>query len=262
MSKSTSPKVLIYDIETAPIVSYVWGLWNNDVSLNQVKSDWHLLSWSAKWLGEKRVMYQDNRNAKNIENDHNLLKGIWKLLDEADIVVTQNGKNFDQKKLYARFIINGFKPPSTSKHIDTLEIAKRRFGFTSNRLEYLSNTLCKRMKKSQHSKFPGFEMWKACLNGNKAAWQEMEKYNKLDVLALEELYNKLAPWDSTVNFNLYHDNDDYTCKCGSTEFNKNGFCFTTVGKFQRYICKKCGHETRSSQNLFTKVKRQSLRRKV
>jgi hypothetical protein len=32
---ATGPKVLIYDIETAPIVAHVWGLWENNVGLNQ-----------------------------------------------------------------------------------------------------------------------------------------------------------------------------------------------------------------------------------
>ena len=35
------PKVLVFDIETSPIISYVWGLWNNDVGLNQIHTDWN-----------------------------------------------------------------------------------------------------------------------------------------------------------------------------------------------------------------------------
>ena len=133
------PKILIYDIETAPILGYVWGLWQNNVGLNQIESDWYALSWSAKWLGspEDEVMYMDQRHAKNIEDDSKMLKDIWKLLDEADIVITQNGKKFDQKKLNARFIMHGMKPPNSYRHIDTLQIAKRVFGFTSNKLEYM-----------------------------------------------------------------------------------------------------------------------------
>jgi len=262
MSKNKGPRVLVYDIETAPILAYVWGLWENNVSLNQIESDWYVLSWSAKWLGEKKVMYDDNRNAKNIEDDKRLLKGIWKLLDEADIVITQNGISFDTKKLNARFILNGFKPPSSYKHIDTKRIAKKNFAFTSTKLEYMTGKLCKKAKKSTHGKFPGFSLWTACLAGNKAAWKEMEKYNKLDVISLEELYYKLQPWDSTVDFNLYHDGVANTCRCGSEEFSKNGFCFTSTGKYQRYICKACGHETRSKDNLFDKQKRKALRRKV
>lgn len=247
------------DIETAPILGFVWQLFDQNVSLNQIKSDWYILSWSAKWLGESKVMYMDQRFAKNLENDVPLLRGIWELLDQADICITQNGKNFDHKKLNARFILNGFQPPSSFKYIDTLILAKKHFGFTSNKLEYMSDKICKKYKKLKHAKFSGFEMWKECLAGNKAAWREMEKYNKYDVLALEELYTKMIPWDNTINFNVYHNSTDVICTCGSTDFQKNGYAYTASGKFARYKCKSCGSETRSKENLFSKLKKKSLR---
>jgi len=255
------PKVLLFDIETAPLLGYVWQLWENNVALNQVQSDWYVLSWSAKWLGspENEVMYMDQRKAKNIEDDSKILKKMWELLDEADVVITQNGKNFDQKKLNARFILHGFQPPSSYKHIDTFIIAKRHFGFTSNKLEYMTDKLCTKYKKLKHEKFSGFDLWRECLNGNMEAWNEMETYNKHDVLALEELYNKLIPWDSSINFNLYHDDESNTCKCGCKDLARNGFYYTAVGKFQRYKCKQCGAETRDRDNLFSKGKRKSLR---
>jgi hypothetical protein len=254
------PKVLIFDIETAPMLNYCWGIWEQNVGLNQIRSDWYVLSWSAKWLHDapNKVMYMDQRNEKNIEDDSKLLKGIWKLLDEADVVITQNGRSFDVKKLNARFILNGFQPPSSYKHIDTKLIAKRHFGFTSNKLEYMSEKLCKKYKKQKHSKFSGFEMWRECLAGNLKAWKEMEKYNKYDVLALEELYTKLIPWDNSVNFNLYHDDEENVCKCGSIQLIKNGFYYTNVGKYQRYRCKDCGSETRGRANLLSKEKKNAL----
>ena len=258
------PKVLIFDIETAPIIAHVWGLWKNDVGLNQIEKDWHVLSWSAKWLGDppSKVLYEDQRKVKDITDDSKILQSIWKLLDEADIVITQNGKKFDQKKLNARFVLNEMQPPSSFKHIDTYDIARRKFGFTSNRLEYMTSKLCKKYKKLKHSKFPGHEMWNQCLKGNLEAWKEMEKYNKYDVLSLEELYEILMPWDNTVDFNLYHDEERYVCRCGSVKFRESGYHYTQTGKYQKYVCKKCGTETRGAENLYSKGKRKSLRRRV
>lgn len=256
------PKVLLFDIETAPLLAYTWGLWDQNIALNQIHTDWYVLSWSAKWLDDppSAIMYQDQRKAKNIEDDSRILKALWKLLDEADIVITQNGKAFDEKKLNARFIMHGFQPPSPFKHIDTLRIAKRKFGFTSNKLEYMTNKLCTKYKKLKHKKFAGFELWRACLAGNVAAWNEMEKYNKYDVLSLEELYRKLVPWDDKApNFNLWSDATDQACKCGSNEFAKRGYTFTTTGKFQCYRCTNCGAHTRDKTNLLSKEKKTSLR---
>lgn len=256
------PKVLLFDIETAPILGYVWGLWDNNVALNQIHSDWHILSWSAKWLGDSsnKIMYMDQRKAKNIEDDSTLLEGIWELLDQADIVITQNGKSFDQKKLQARFVLSGMKPPSSYRHIDTFVLAKKHFAFTSNKLEYMSSKLCTKYKKLKTKQFQGFDLWKACISGNHKAWKEMEKYNKHDVLALEELYTKLIPWDNSINFNVYSDSTISSCTCGSkAKLVKYGFAYSNMAKYQRYQCSKCGSETRGRTNLLSKDKKASLK---
>jgi len=260
----SKPKILYLDIETAPILGYVWGLWDNNLALNQVKKDWFILSFSAKWADDpsNKIIYRDQRNQKNIEDDSSLLKEIWNLLNECDIIVTQNGKRFDSKKINARFILNGMKPPAPYKHIDTHQIAKKHFGFTSTKLEYMSEKLCSKYKKQKHAKFSGFELWRECLSNNPEAWKEMEKYNKYDVLSLQELHEKLSPWDNSINFNLYHDGVDHVCNCGSKKLVKRGFAYTKVGKFRRFVCKVCGTWSKSSKNLFTKEKRESLLRKI
>jgi DNA polymerase elongation subunit (family B) len=190
-------KVLIFDIETAPILAHVWGLFDQNVGLNQIQSDWHVLSWAAKWADDpsSKILYQDQRNAKDVTNDKKILESIRDLLDQADLVVTQNGIKFDSKKLNARFLFHDIKSPSSYRHRDTLRMAKKHFNLTSYKLEYMTDKFCKKYKKLKHKKFPGHELWKECLKGNKEAWKEMEKYNKHDVLATEELYNILKEWD-------------------------------------------------------------------
>lgn len=261
MSLSKHIKILFLDIETAPILGYVWTLWENNVALNQIKSDWYVLSWAAKWLDDSEVHYMDQRNSSNMEDDKKILKGIWKLINDADVVVTQNGKAFDAKKLNARFIMNGFKPPSSFKHIDTKQIAKKHFAFTSNRLEYMTDKLCVKYKKLKHHKFEGFELWKECLARNPKAWQEMEKYNKHDVLSLEELYSKLIPWDTSFNPNVYIDGVTNYCTCGSSDFVKNGFAYTLTGKFQKYQCNNCGAPFRSKENELSELRRMTLKKR-
>jgi DNA polymerase elongation subunit (family B) len=256
---SGKPKILIFDIETAPIEGFVWSLWQQNVALNQIKNDWFVLSWAAKWLNEPEIFYRDQRGARPLDNDKRTLKAIWKLLDKADIVVTQNGKSFDAKKLNARFIIQGMKPPSSYRHIDTKLLAKKHFAFTSNRLEYMADKLNTKYKKLKHAKFPGFELWAQCLKRNVEAFKEMEEYNRHDVLALEELYLKLAPWDTSINFNVYHDREDMVCQCGHPAMMRYGYAFTNGGKYQRFKCKQCGAEYRSKKNLLSIEKRASLK---
>lgn len=259
------PKVLLLDIETAPLRSFTWGLWQQNVGLNQIDSEWFILSYSAKWLGEpeQNIFYKDLRGIVHLEDDRCILDELWKLLDEAQVIITQNGKKFDSKKINARFIMNGYQPPSPYKHIDTLQIAKAVFGFTSNKLEWMTDKLCTKYKKQKHNKFSGFDLWKGMLDDNIEAWQECEIYNKYDVLSLEELYTKLAPWDKThPNFNLFHEGHTHVCRCGSSDIVEDGFAYTSKSKFQQYRCNSCGATTRSTKNLFSKEKRDSLQMNV
>lgn len=162
-STKQAPKILIFDIETAPIEAYVWGLFDQNIPLGMVKQHTTVLSWSAKWRGSDKVMYRDQRDQANVRDDKEILKVIRDLLDEADIVITQNGKKFDQKKLNYRFVVHNIKPPSPFKHIDTLVIAKKHFGFDSNKLAHMTQLLCKNFKKQDHGEFAGEKLWVECL---------------------------------------------------------------------------------------------------
>lgn len=253
------PRILLIDIETAPLLSYTWDIWDQNIGLNQIKNDTCILSWSAKWLGEDDIMYADQRDAEDIEDDADMLMGLWDLLDEADVVVGHNSKKFDVKRINARFIKHGFEPPSPYRQIDTLTECKKNFHFTSNKLEYVAKFLGCKEKKMTARKFSGFELWKNCLAGVKAAWKEMELYNKQDVIVLEELYRKLDPWINVINFNVFNPDETHVCSCGSTKLKKNGTDKTNSGVFQRYKCTDCGKPYREKVNMLTPEKRKSMK---
>ena len=253
--KQHKPKILLFDIETLPMEAYVWSLWDQNVGLNMLKQDWTVLSFAAKWYGEDEIFYSDVRNQKNIRDDKKVIKELWKLLDEADITVGHNSDAFDVKKMNARFIQHGLQPPSSYKRMDTKKMAKKHFNFTSNKLAYLTDKLCVKYKKLSHGKFPGFSMWDQCKKGNIEAYNEMEEYNKYDVLSLEELFEKMLPWENASIFNLYNLEDDPMCSCGSKSFKKNGYYYTNSCKYQKYRCKSCGAEYRDTKNLVSKDKK-------
>lgn len=194
-------KILVFDVETAPLQVLCWGLWNQNISLEMVQKDSSILSWSAKWLGQKEVMYMDTRGQKDVRNDKRIVKELYKLLNEADIILTQNGDSFDVKVLNARLVYYDIDPPSSFESIDTLKIARKKFRFISNKLQYMTGNLCTENVKLSHKKFPGMSLWIECLKDNIQAWKEMESYNKADVLSLEELYVKrLRKWGNSKVF--------------------------------------------------------------
>jgi len=256
-------KVLCFDLETFPILGAVWSLWNNNVGISQIERDWSILSYAAKWVGSgmivENVMYNDVRFQADINDDTILLAELWELLNEADIVLTKNGDRFDIPKLNARFVMNGFPPPSHYKSIDLDKICKRHFGFTSRKLEYLSSELNEKFKKLKHSKFAGYEMWKQCLARNIEAFDECKEYNKHDVLATEELYYTLAPWsDKLPSFHLYSENEEWKCNCGNTKVKHVGYAYTALSKFDKYQCTACNKNIRGRTNLLTAEQKQAI----
>ena len=236
-------KVLIFDIETAPNLAYVWGAWKQNVSSKQVVEKSYIMSFAAKWLDSEEVIYVENRR----NNDKALVKKLYKLLDEADVVVAHNGKRFDLPRVLGRGLVHGFPPPSPYQIVDTLLVARRRFGFMSNRL----GDLCAELglsQKGEHKKFPGFDLWVECIKQNSEAWEEMKAYNIQDIISLEALYLKMLPYiDNHPNMGT----DAHSCPtCDSHKLQKRGVYNTKAGmSYQRYVCSDCGSWSRSKLNI-------------
>lgn len=227
-------RILLLDIETAPNLAYVWGIFKENIPIQRIVNSVYVLCWAAKWYGEDKVMFSSVQKTK----PKIMLADIHRLICKADVVVHYNGKSFDIPTLNKEFVTHGMLPPSPYKQVDLYQIVKSSFRFTSNKLDYVSQALGLG-EKVRHA---GFEMWVQCMAKDKKAWKEMEGYNRQDVLLLEKLYNKLKPWIRVhPNHGTY---SDITCcpKCGSEDFKRRGFAFTTTGKYQRFQCndKGCG----------------------
>lgn len=241
----SAPRILILDIETSLMEVYSFGIRDQYLGHEQIKKDWTILSVAAKWLDEKSVWQLDTRNT----TEKKILKEVRKLMEEAHIIVGHNSKSFDVKRLNGKFEEYGIKPPSSFQQVDTYLQSKKYFSFSSHTLDYLLQKLNSPIKKRKHSKYPGKTLWIECDKGNKDAFKEMAIYNIYDVLGTEWLYKRMAPWGTGINFNVYYGDKEAKCTCGSTSFHKNGYAYSSTGKFQRYYCKKCGAELRSRQNL-------------
>lgn len=232
-------KILLFDIENTPLVTYTWGIWEQDVI--EVKEEWYILCFAYKWLGEKEthvVALPDFQGyKKDRKNDEKLVKKLWELFDKAEIIVAHNGDQFDIKKANARFIQYGFEPPQPYKTIDTLKVARRHFKFDSNKLDYLGQYL-KLGRKLPHT---GKHLWFGCMEGDEKSWKLMREYNKQDVILLEKVYLKLRGWMTTSpNINLVFGTVNNCPKCGSEHIQRRGFGYTTLTSYRRYKCMNCG----------------------
>jgi hypothetical protein len=236
------PSILFLDIETAPDVVWVWGVYQQNAI--SVKENWYVLSYAAKWADSDAWVRGLDDFKGYVDGDSTeaqLLEEIWRLLDQADIVVAHNGADFDVKKLNARFIEQGFLPPSPYKVVDTKRDLVRTAKFSSHRLDWLA--------KQFHlgAKIPtDFSLWQGCMDGDPNAWKKMKAYNLHDVVLLEKLYKLIAPWIDQPNAGVYTEErvcPNPSCKSGSLE--RRGFAYAKTRVYQRYRCRKCGTWSRS-----------------
>jgi len=179
-------KTLLLDIETTPMQVYTWGLWDQNISIDQIIKSTEMLCFGARWLGGKKVIF------KSVHHDGKaaMLKELHKLMDEADLLVGWNSAAFDHKHINREFLENGITPPSPTKDLDLMTITKANFLFPSNKLDYVAQKLGVGAK-VKHS---GFKLWLRCMDGDSKAWAEMKKYQVQDVNLLVELYDVLLPW--------------------------------------------------------------------
>ncbi|MCS6281462.1 MAG: ribonuclease H-like domain-containing protein [Dolichospermum sp.] len=250
------PKILILDIETSSILAHVWGLYDQNVSLNQIEQDWYILSFAAKWYKGEEIFYWDQRKARPKNDDKKILTAIHKLLDEADYAAGHNLARFDLKKLNARFILHGLPPVKPFEIIDTLRIAKKHFAFTSNKLEHLARYLKCELEKSEHAEFSGMKLWTETMSGNVKAFDAMKEYNIMDVKVTEMVLEKLLPWEPSIKFQSNY--WEAVCSCGCKEFKKNGYKFNRSGAFQMYRCVECSKCFIDKSNLVDKDARKSF----
>lgn len=205
-----------------------------------------VLCWSAKWLGSQEILFDSVHNSSK----KRMLKGIYKLLAEADAVIHYNGSRFDIPTLNKEFLLLGWTPPAPYQQIDLLRTARKQFRFPSNKLEYIAKSL----GLGEKTKHAGHDLWVKCMAGDNAAWAVMEEYNKNDVVLLEDVYNKLLPWITTHPSHGLYSGNDVCPNCGSVHLVKRGFFYTTLSKYQRYKCKNCGTWSRSRVSALTKNK--------
>lgn len=233
-------KILILDIETSPMKAYVWKRWKENISLNQTISEWFMISWAAKWLGDPNILGDCVNPEEAInEDDKRICSSLWDLLDSADIVIAHNASHFDIPRINSRLIINNLPPTASFKIIDTLQVAQKQFGFSSNKLDALAGYFNIPAKIDTD-----FTLWRDCLNGVQEALDYMLKYNKKDVEILEQVYLRLRPWiKNHPNIATISNSSRLTCPiCGSEHIIKydNKYHHTVLSKYQQYYCADCG----------------------
>lgn len=233
------------DLEVSPTLATVWGLFNQNIGINQLLGNSQVLCWAAQWVGDDEVFFASDKQ----DGHKRMIKKMHRLLSEADAVVTYNGDSFDLKILSKEFLMAGLPPPTPYKSIDLYKTVKRRFRFTSNKLDYVAQQLGIGSK----TKHPGHELWLNVMNKSsseyESSWHLMETYNIQDVLLTGKLYEVLKGWvPNHPSFAVF--NDEHCCpNCASKDLQRRGFQLTRSLRYQRYQCNDCGSWSRGKTAL-------------
>jgi len=242
MPETNKPKILITDLETSPNLAHVWGLWQQNVSLSQLMETTSVISFAAKWYGERNVEFYSDHH----DGHAKMVKQAHRLLDEADIVVTYNGVTFDIKHFQREFVLAGLNPPSPFRNVDLLKVVKSQFRFSSNKLQHVSDQL----GIGQKTPHTGHDLWVKCMAGDVKAWTLMKKYNIQDVRLTEKLYDRLGSWiKDHPSHELYGGAEGCCPRCGGSRLTKRGQAYTTTVVYQRYQCRDCGSWSKGKSQL-------------
>jgi transposase-like protein len=238
-------KVLLLDIETASMQGRFWRLGKQVIGMEQITKDWFILGWSAKWLFDSEVFSDFVTPEESLNrDDKRIMQSLWKLIDDASILIGHNIKGFDAPKITTRFIFYKMDPPSPYQLLDTY-LAIKPLGFSSNKLQYV----CEYMELKEKLR-TDYQLWIDCENGNAKRLLYMEKYCKRDCIALEEAFIELRPYIKTgINFALHNHSSVPCCSsCGSPDLTEKGYYYTSVSRFISFKCNNCGSYSRQRTN--------------
>lgn len=235
-----SPRVVLWDIETTHNLAAVFRLANQDyIQPDNIVQERYIVC--AAWMGLEDTEVQaistlDNPQLfkKDPHNDLFVLKVLHKVLSEADVIVAHNGDQYDIKFTQARMLIQGLPPLPPITSIDTLKVARDKFLFNANNLDYLGKMLKVGRKKPTTA-----GLWLRVLQNDPTAIEEMVRYNKEDVLLLKRVFLKLQPYIANhVNRQLFGQIGGCP-RCGSKRVQSRGQHRALTQTYQRYQCQEC-----------------------
>ena len=178
---------LFFDIEVSPNVVLSWRLGRKiNIDASNLLKERAIICIGYKWESEKKakVLAWDQK-----QNDREMLKEFMKIANEADELVGHNGDRFDLPWIKTRCVYHNIPTFPAYKTVDTLMIARNKFYFNSNRLDYLGKYLGIGGKIKTD-----FDLWKnVVLGNNRKALSKMCDYCKRDVEMLQQVYERLAP---------------------------------------------------------------------
>ena len=234
--KDLTGKVLFIDCETSLIELYAHCIGSKqNIGHYQVKKDKKIICISYMVEGDKKPksLVWDSK-----QDDKKLLNDFVDIANAHDLIVAQNGDNFDVKVIRGRTFIQQCKPFPPVITLDTLKMSRQNMKLTSHKLDWKSKLIGRGGKLSTD-----FQLWVDVQNKDKEALKKMVTYCEQDVIELYEVFWKMIPYCAKLPYSLsilVHDNRDGCPHCGSMQKKINRIMKTMTGNKVQFLCKNCG----------------------
>lgn len=176
----TTASILYVDLEVSKSMMFNYGLRVPSMYMNpdDLIHEYYIICWSASYVGRDTV-WSDCVTPQQARkwSDKEILGRLRELMESADIIAGHNVDRYDLKRANTRFLLNGLEPVTEKKTLDTLKIARSKFSFESNRLDFISQRLGFRPKDNITN-----EDWlKIVKNGDEKTLKKVNRYCKGDV---------------------------------------------------------------------------------
>ena len=232
----TKRRRLYFDLECSPNIGFFWTAgYKLNISTESIIKERAIICICYKWEDEKEThaLYWDFK-----QNDKKLLIEFIKIANQANELVGHNGDKFDLAWIRTRCLFHRIEMFPTYVTIDTLKVARSKFKFNSNKLNYIAQYLG--IGEKIHTEY---NLWKEIvLNKCKDSMEKMIKYCKQDVILLEKVHKELNHHiPSKTHYGVVFGEDRGTCpECGSDDLIKNNKVVTATGLVRiQYKCKTC-----------------------
>lgn len=233
-----APRILFYDIETKPLLAYIWRLGEQAVYHHQLADQgnaYGIICISYAW--------NDGAPAKTIDwgykaqDSTKVIREFDKVIKQADITIGKNSDRFDVKHINTQRMLNGLPAlPEWMDYTDDVEKQLRKFFvFPSYSLDYVSKVLGLGGKVKME-----FGDWIDIVEQkNEKSFQKMLAYNRKDVEDTRAIWNKIRPHvKPKMNQATFY--QDFRCtNCGSQDLRKDGIRRLGKTTYQTYFCR--GH---------------------
>jgi hypothetical protein len=144
VSVRTDANILYLDTEISKSLYFNYGakVPSKYLRIDDIVQEYYMICWAASYVGQDKVFSScvTSGQAKKWD-DKSILSKLRGLMEAADIIAGHNVDAYDVKRINTRFLLNGLEPVIGKKTLDTLKIARAKFTFESNKLDYISQRL-------------------------------------------------------------------------------------------------------------------------